>query len=190
LRNLSLSFSLALAIAVSIATLVQAQQSTGIVAEEAELGVTKSGPAFAEAGTAITYFVTITNNGPATAVDVSIGDHFPLNTSFVSVTQTSGPPFVCTAWALDFDGGVDCDAAALAAGASASFELVFFIHPTATGTITNTATVAAAADNDSILSNNAATVVTAIGAGIPTLSPLALALMALSLAGIVLFPQR
>ena len=187
MHKLSLSFSLALATAVSIATLVQAQQSTGIVIADADLGVTKNGPAFAEAGTAITYVVTITNNGPATAVDVGVNDQFPPKTSFASVTQTSGPPFVCTAWTLDFDGGVACEAAALAAGASASFELVFFILPTATGTITNTATVAAAADNDSILSNNTATALTAIGAGIPTLSPLALALMALSLAGSVLF---
>src|SRR6202040_1370008 len=47
------------------------------VASTADLTVAKSGPASANAGTNITYSVTVTNGGPSNALSVSLTDAVP-----------------------------------------------------------------------------------------------------------------
>ncbi|HEY0160209.1 MAG TPA: hypothetical protein VGF28_23185 [Thermoanaerobaculia bacterium] len=110
----------------------------------ANVTVAKSGPASADAGTDVTYILTVTNNGPSNTTAVVLSDPIPAQTTFVSVTQTAGPAFTCNA-------SVECTADTLAAGASATFEMVVHVDPGATGTIENSATVDSAAsepDND------------------------------------------
>ncbi len=164
--------------------------TTALVAAIADLDVTKSGPATADVDSDVTYVVTVTNNGPSDAASVTLTDVLPAGTTFVSETQTGGPTFNCTTPAVGGTGTITCTITTFASGASATFDIVLHVEPQATGSIANTATVTSPTDPNG--GNNAGTTTTAlIGlAGIPTLSPLALALMALSLAGIVLFMQR
>jgi uncharacterized repeat protein (TIGR01451 family) len=163
--------------------------STAIVAAPADLDITKTGPPSADQDTDVTYTVTVTNNGPADALDVSLTDPVPANTTFVSIAQTSGPTFACATPPAGGTGTITCTIATLPPG-SAAFDIVLHVNPQASGAVSNTATVTS--PNDPTPANNAGTAITALAAlaAIPTLSPLALALMALSLAGIVLFLRR
>jgi uncharacterized repeat protein (TIGR01451 family) len=162
--------------------------STAIVAAPADLSITKTGPADAVQDTDVAYTVTVTNNGPADSLNVELTDPIPANTTFVSLTQTTGPAFACATPPAGGTGTITCTLATFPPG-SASFDIVLHVNPNASGAVTNTATVTSPNDPTAI---NASTAVTALPAlaAIPTLSPLALALMALSLAGIVVLLRR
>ena len=96
------------------------------------------------------------------------------------MTQTGGPTFVCA--------GTTCTIATLAAGASATFNLVLHVDPQAMGTLVNTAT--ATSPTDPTPFNNAGAASASITPiTVPTLSPLTLALLALSLAMLAVFIQ-
>src|SRR5207302_979312 len=119
----------------------------------------KTGPATANAGTNITYAITLTNNGPSNAANVSMTDAVPANTTFVSASQTTGPTFSCTTPAVGGTGTVTCTIASLAL-TSATFSITVHINPGAAGTaITNTANVTASS-TDTNSGNNASSVVT------------------------------
>ena len=167
--------------------------------EPADLAVAKSAPATAIAGANLTYTITVTNAGPgvasvgnpvhatgvgATAFGVFLTDVLPAQTTFASLTQTSGPSFACTPPAAGANGTVLCTVASMAAGAAASFSLVVAIAPTASGTVSNTATVLTQSTTDPNPANDAATATTRLtaGAAIPAMSPLALALLAFGFA--------
>ena len=163
--------------------------TSAIVADIADLAIIKSGPASAAVNTDITYTVSITNNGPADATTVSMTDNVPADTTFVSVTQTAGPTFSCATPPVGGTGTITCTIATLPSGITATFDIVFHVDPQATGTVANTATVTS--DNDPTPTNSS-TAITALAAlaAVPTLSPFALALLALSLVGIVVFMRR
>jgi uncharacterized repeat protein (TIGR01451 family) len=163
--------------------------STAIVASPADLDITKTGPPSADQNTDITYTVTVTNNGPADSLNVSLTDPVPLNTTFVSIAQTSGPTFACVTPPVGATGTITCTIATFPPG-SAAFDIVLHVNPNASGAVANTANVTS--PNDPTPTNNAGTAITALAtlAVVPTLSPLALALMALALAGIALFLRR
>ncbi|MEA2491435.1 MAG: hypothetical protein QOH21_3227 [Acidobacteriota bacterium] len=121
-----------------------------VVTPSADLSVTKSGPATITAGTDITYTVTVTNSGPTAAFDVSLADTPPAGTTFVSATQNSGPSFNCA-------GTIVCTSVIFPAGSTATFTFVFHVAPGATGSVVNTATIAAAASGDPNGTNNTST---------------------------------
>lgn len=132
---------------------------TDVVAEAADLRVTKTGPATVLAGSDVGYTVTVTNNGPSAARSVSLADPLPANATFVSATQNSGPPFGCTA----SGGAVSCATATLASGASATFTFVYNA-PLATPagrTITNRVSVTSAT-SDPVPGNNSASASTTV----------------------------
>jgi uncharacterized repeat protein (TIGR01451 family) len=131
--------------------------ATTTVTPSADLAVTKSGPASATAGTNVTYVITLTNNGPSTAISVTLTDTLPAGTTFVSATQTSGPAFSCS----HASGVVTCTRASLAPLAAASFDIVAAIAPGTTGSIVNAAEAASAA-GDPNSGNNRATATTAV----------------------------
>ena len=110
--------------------------TTATVATSADLSVTKTGPSTINAGSNITYNVTVANGGPSDALNVVLTDTLPPDTTFVSATQQSGPPFTCITGAT-----ITCSIASFPAGASATFEFVVNVSSTATGAITNTANV-------------------------------------------------
>jgi uncharacterized repeat protein (TIGR01451 family) len=102
--------------------------ATTVVNTEADVGVTKSTTTTtAIAGTDVTYTLTITNNGPSNADNVTISDITPQFTTFVSETQSTGPTFTVTATPpVGQAGTFSASLATMAPGASASF--IFTVH--------------------------------------------------------------
>jgi uncharacterized repeat protein (TIGR01451 family) len=137
--------------AASLAALALLAQSAGaLAATSADMAITMTGPATATAGTDITYLFTITNNGPDPADGVFFNPVAPANTTYVSLTQTSGPAPTTT----------------VPAGTIYTFMWVLHVDPsTPAGTvITNTLTISATTP-DPNPANNTTTVLTTVGAG-------------------------
>jgi uncharacterized repeat protein (TIGR01451 family) len=108
----------------------------------ADLAITKTASATASQGGNITYNLTVTNNGPSPALNVSMSDPLPVNTTLVSSSQTGGPAFVCAGPSAGSNGTVTCTNSSLASGSSATFTIVAHVASNAPlGTLNNTATV-------------------------------------------------
>src|SRR5207244_442923 len=122
------------------------------VAQNADLLITKSdSPDPVVAGTDLTYTLKVTNNGPSTASNVTVSDPVPAQTSFVSATPSQGS---CSS-------AVSCSLGTLAPGGSATITIVVHVDSTASGSLSNTATVSSdQPDGDS--ANNSATEKTAV----------------------------
>lgn len=103
-----------------------------------------------EAGAAFSYTLTVSNAGPAAATQVLLVDNLPDSLTFVSV-QASG---------LNCGGGatVTCQAAQLAAGASASV-IINVRAPNQAGDVQNSASVSAATSDPNPANNSAAATV-------------------------------
>ena len=126
-------------------------------AGQADLAITKTGtPNPVLAGNNITYTITVTNNGPATASNVTLTDTLPAATSVVSITPPGSP----TGWTCPgASGGIQtCTNTSLAASTTSTFTLVLKVTAgTAPGTaITNTASIASSGTTDPTNSNNSA----------------------------------
>ncbi len=118
---------------------------------QADLAVTKSGlPDPVVAGQNISYTVTVTNNGPNAATNVTWTDTFPPNTTFVSLNGPAG--WTCSAIA----GGISCTSQGLGANIPQVFTLVLNVPQCyGNGPITNLASVTSlttdpAAGNNSV----------------------------------------
>src|SRR5437763_11431460 len=96
----------------------------------------KTGPATVIAGSNLPDALTLTNNGPDPAASPSLTDTLPSAETFVSFTQSSG-----TSASVSGASTSTAPWATLAAGSAASFVLVGQVTPTASGTLSNTATV-------------------------------------------------
>ncbi|HYR27699.1 MAG TPA: CARDB domain-containing protein, partial [Thermoanaerobaculia bacterium] len=118
---------------------------TTTITPRADLSVSKTGPASVTAGDDITYTVTVANNGPSAAANVSLTDVITPNATLVSAIQTSGPAFNCT--------GATCTIASLASGATASFDYTYIVQSNASGTVDDTATVSSTT-SDPVGGNN------------------------------------
>ncbi len=124
------------------------------VIAEADLAVTKTGPAVAVAGNTITYTVTLSNNGPDAAPYSTLTDALPAGLTFVSQQQTGGPAFT-----LENTGNtINNSIASMAAGATASFEITATLAADATpgSTLSNTAS-SSLSIADPVPGNNSAT---------------------------------
>jgi uncharacterized repeat protein (TIGR01451 family) len=111
-------------------------------AASADLAVTKvDTPDPVPAGRDLTYTIVVTNNGPATAIGVTLTDAVPANTTFRSVATPSG--WTCTTPAVGDTGTVSCALASLPAGQLSAVTLRVRVDAGATvgSTITNSATV-------------------------------------------------
>jgi uncharacterized repeat protein (TIGR01451 family) len=122
----------------------------------ADLSVTKtrSPSGNIEAGTNATYTVTVENNGPADAGNITLADTLAAGTGFVSVSAPAG--WNCTTPLPGQSGPITCKATSLENGASAVFTIVASVNcstPDAT-VIPNTAGVSAETPPDNSSGND------------------------------------
>jgi uncharacterized repeat protein (TIGR01451 family) len=123
---------------------------TDTLTPEVDLLVTKTdGAASVVPGTVDTYTITVTNNGPSTVSSVTLTDTIPAALSNANFAPSVGTYDVGTgAWS----------GLSLASGDSVSMTLSATINPSATGTLSNTVTVAPpAGTTDTNAANNTAT---------------------------------
>ncbi|MEA2162345.1 MAG: hypothetical protein QOK37_472 [Thermoanaerobaculia bacterium] len=116
----------------------------------ADLSVTKSGPASAASGSSVSYTITVTNNGPDAALNVTLTDPTPLGLSF---TVTTG---ACSS-------GFPCNIGTLVSGQSASTTATYTVTATS-GSVTNTAQVTSAV-TDTNSANDSASAATSVTPG-------------------------
>jgi uncharacterized repeat protein (TIGR01451 family) len=112
-------------------------------------------------GGMLTYHLTVTNNGmptmPATTSGVVLTDVLPAGVTLVSATPSSG---TCSGTST-----VTCNLGIFPSGVAATVDIVVNA-PNTSGTITNTATVAAATTDPNV-SNNTATQMTTVNPLVP-----------------------
>ena len=127
----------------------------------ADLAVTKvDTPDPVNAGTNLTYTITLTNNGPDAAANASWSDTLPAGTTFVSLSAPGG--WSCTTPGVGAGGTVSCSIAAFPAG-SAAFSLVIKVGANvASGTVLSNTATATSATADSSPGNNSATSTTTV----------------------------
>lgn len=120
-------------------------------------------------GATVPYTIVVTNSGSGDALDTTVTDTIPAGTTLQSATSTQG---TCSGTTT-----VTCTIGTLAPGASATITLTVIL-PSTPGTFVNTASVTIS-NGDPNPANNASTATIAgrAIAAIPTLSPLALALL-------------
>ena len=114
------------------------------------------------AGTTLAYTITVTNNGPDAADNVSWNDPLPAGTTFVSLASPGG--WTCSTPAVGAGGTVFCSIGTLAPG-SAAFTLTVAVAPSiAAGTVlSNTATATSTTtdpDTDDLTATATTTVTT------------------------------
>jgi uncharacterized repeat protein (TIGR01451 family) len=145
--------------------------AAGGAAPQADLSVTKTdGQASAVPGQQVTYTIVVANAGPSAAVGASVVDTPPAALAGLTWTCSASAGSSCPAAGA----GPINEAVALQNGGTATFLLTGTIDPAATGTLANTASVAAPPGvTDPGLANNAAT-------DVDTLTPLADLALALS----------
>ncbi len=112
----------------------------------ADISVTKSGPAFAQSGGSITYVVTVHNGGPANATNVTVNDPLPAGETLVSATPSQG----------SCGGTVTCSLGSISSGGSATVTIVATVTAASGSTVCNTAK-AGADQPDPITNNNSST---------------------------------
>lgn len=133
-------------------------------------------------GNPVSYVITVTNNGPYDAANLTLTDLVPPSTEFQSMVAPPG--WTCTTPAIGGTGQVSCTTPTLANGSSAEFTLrveVAFATPSGT-TIGNSATATSTTPNPNLEPNNTASVdivvsdapsnISGFGISQPVLSPL------------------
>jgi len=101
------------------------------IVSNADLSITKTGPAFVQSGGSITYNITVQNAGPANASNVMVNDPLPAGETLVSATPSQG---TCS-------GTVTCNLGSISSGGSATITIVANVTAPCGSTLDNTATV-------------------------------------------------
>ena len=101
------------------------------IVSNADLSITKTGPAFVQSGGSITYNITVQNAGPANASNVMVNDPLPAGETLVSATPSQG---TCS-------GTVACNLGSISSGGSATITIVANVTAPCGSTLDNTATV-------------------------------------------------
>ncbi|MFN2530696.1 MAG: PQQ-dependent sugar dehydrogenase [Pyrinomonadaceae bacterium] len=118
----------------------------------ADLMVTKTAsPNPGQVSAPLTYRITATNNGPATATNVTVTDTLPSGVNFGSVVTTQG--------SCNGAGPVTCSVGSMTAGSTAI--ITINVTPTATGQVVNSAAIGGT-ETDFDPSNNSASITTFI----------------------------
>jgi uncharacterized repeat protein (TIGR01451 family) len=101
------------------------------IVSNADLSITKTGPAFVQSGGSITYNITVQNGGPANATNVMVNEPLPAGETLVSATPSQG---TCS-------GTVTCNLGSIPNGGSATITTVANVTAPCGSTLANTATV-------------------------------------------------
>ena len=126
----------------------------------ADLAVTKSdSPDPVSTGGVLTYTVVVSNNGPATAANVTMTDPLPPGTTFASCAISLG---TCSGPTVGTNGTVSADIGTLGPLGSVTVTIMVNVSAGAGTTIPNTATVTSSTP-DSNLTNNSSTAATTVG---------------------------
>lgn len=120
-------------------------------ANSADMAIVKTAtPNPVTEGTPLTYSLAVTNNGPATATNVTVTDTLPASVTYLSANTTLGS---CS----EAGGTVTCLLTTMASSGSTSTATITILTlPNQAGTVSNTATVSAD-QTDPILTNNTST---------------------------------
>jgi len=137
------------------------------VTASADLSITKTGPSTAIPGSNITYGISVANDGPSPAADATMTDPLPPGLTLVSVTPPTGwacpsPPSV----APGSNGTVTCSTTSSVSASSppAVFSIVAHVSRTATGALSNTASVSSTTHDPRPANNTSSpAVVTTVG---------------------------
>ncbi len=127
--------------------------TTGTPAQ-GDLFVQKSGPPATAPDRDVTFVITLGNAGPSAATKVELTDVLPGTITFVSFTQTAGPPMACVA--------STCTTESFPAGATATFELTGHLSADAQPGTQHTNTAFVTADNDPLDENNSGSATVAV----------------------------
>ncbi len=141
------------------------------VGTAADLSITKvDTPDPVDAGSNLTWTITVANAGPSAAAALSLVDTLPAGTTFVSMSAPAG--WSCTTPAVGAGGTVTCTAGTLAVGGSAVFTLVAKVAPSvANGTVlSNTATVSSSTGDPNPGNESATATTTTVTPPLPVLS--------------------
>jgi uncharacterized repeat protein (TIGR01451 family) len=123
--------------------------ATTTITTSADVSITKALSSSLVAGTNATYTITVTNNGPSDAGNVTVNDATPAQTTFVSNSGACSTPFPCSLGTMT-------------PGQVLTITSTYAVSPSATGNISNTATVSSTTP-DPTPANNTATSSAALG---------------------------
>ncbi|MEA2237452.1 MAG: hypothetical protein QOC81_2176 [Thermoanaerobaculia bacterium] len=125
------------------------------VGAQADLSITKNGPASTNPGQTVTYTIVVTNGGPSPATGTTVSDPTPVGVAFIS-NSSSNPGCNNTTF--------PCTLGTLNAGQSVTITSTYSVPPSYSGgAIVNTASVTSST-NDPSNANNSATATTNVGA--------------------------
>ena len=132
---------------------------------QADVSITKTGkPSPVAAGRDIAYTLTVSNAGPATALNVVLADTVPAGTTFRSIG--SAQAWSCTTPPVGGTGAISCSLASLAAGTNSV--LILRVRVNAAGipppSISNTATVTNTVTDPVAGNNSSGAIVTTVAA--------------------------
>jgi len=135
---------------------------TALIVASADVAINKAAPPTAVAGgPTFAYVITVSNNGPDAATDVSFSDVLPAGVTFAGVVQDTGPAATCSG-----GGTVTCSILSpLPFMSSAQFTIT--VQPNASvanGTVLSNTATATASSADTNSNNNTSTAMTTVSA--------------------------
>ena len=137
------------------AALISCMGTLPLLAQAADLAVTKNGPDTVVSDTDVTYTIAVTNIGPSNVTGAVINDSFP--STFTGVTYTATQTGGASGFSASGSGNIN-NTVKMPSGSKITYKATGTISASATGSISNTATVTVPNGvTDPIPANNSAT---------------------------------